>query len=77
MKELVEFLAQAIVDHPEQVQVVEIPQEDGTITYELSVAKEDMGRMIGKNGRVIQAVRTVLFASAKMKNKRVQLTLCE
>lgn len=77
MKELVEFIAQAIVDHPDQVQVNEIPQEDGTITYELSVAKTDMGRIIGKNGRVIQSVRSLLIAAARKEKKRVNLALRE
>lgn len=77
MKELVVFLAQSIVDAPDAVQVNEISHQDGTITYELSVAKSDMGKIIGKNGRVIQSVRSVLIAAAKKANKRVKLTLVE
>ena len=75
MKELVVFLAQSIVDAPDAVQVNEISHQDGTITYELSVAKSDMGKIIGKNGRVIQSVRSVLIAAAKKANKTGQIDL--
>lgn len=77
MKELVEFIAQAVVNHPDQVHVDEYPQDDGSIIYELSVANEDKGRMIGKNGRVIQSVRSVVLAAARKKNLRVKLNLRE
>lgn len=75
MKELVEFIAGAIVDHPDQVQVEEQLAEDGSITIELSCAEEDKGRIIGKNGRAIQSIRSVLMASARKQNKWVRLTL--
>lgn len=77
MKELVEFIAQAVVNHPDQVHVDEYQQDDGRIVYELSVADEDKGRMIGKNGRVIQSVRSVLLAAARKENKWVKLNLRE
>lgn len=77
MKELVVFITQSIVDDPDAVHVNEISNQDGTITYELSVAKSDMGKIIGKNGRVIQSVRSILIAAAKKANKRVKLTLVE
>ena len=75
MKELVEFIAGAIVDHPDQVQVEEQTAEDGSITFELICAEVDKGRIIGKNGRVIQSIRSVLMASARKENKWVRLTL--
>lgn len=77
MKELVEFVAQSVVDHPDQVRVTEASNEDGTIQLELSVAKADMGRIIGKNGRVIQSIRSLLIAMARKEKKRVNFTLLE
>lgn len=75
MKELVEFIAQALVDHPDQIEVNQHQEGDDSITFELVCAEEDKGRLIGKNGRVIQSIRSVLMASAKKENKRVRLTL--
>jgi len=77
MKELVELIAQAVVDHPEQVQVKEVLNQDGTLQLELSVAKADMGRIIGKNGRVIQSIRSLLIAMARKERKRVNITLVD
>jgi len=66
-KDLVECIAKALVDHPEQVKVSEVEGEM-TSVIELSVAKEDMGRVIGKQGRTATAIRTILGAvSAKSK----------
>ena len=59
MKELIEYMAKALVDDPDQVQVEEIEGTSATI-YELRVAPEDMGRVIGKQGRVANAMRTLL-----------------
>mgnify|MGYP001207748047 CR=1 FL=1 len=77
MKDLVMFIAQAVVEHPDQVQVKEIPGEDGTQQLELSVAKADMGRIIGKNGRVIQSIRSIAFAMARKEKRRVKITLVD
>lgn len=64
-KELVEYVVKSLVDHPDAVQVTEIA-ERGSVTLELSVAAPDMGRVIGKGGRVINAIRSLLqVASAK------------
>ena len=76
IKELIHYIAQAIVDNPEQVLVFEIEGKQTTV-LELKVAKEDLGKVIGKQGRNAQAIRTILSAvSAKMK-KRVVLEIVE
>ena len=70
-KDLIEYIAKALVDHPEQVKVSEIEGER-TSVIELSVAKEDMGKVIGKQGRTATAIRTILGAvSAKLKRHSV------
>ncbi len=71
LKELVEFIAKSLVDHPDQVEVKEIGGEQ-TVVYELRVAKEDLGKIIGKQGRTARAIRTLLgAASAKLKKRSV------
>ena len=70
MKELVEILAKALVDHPEQVQVNEVVGEQ-SITLQLKVAEDDMGKVIGKQGRIAKAIRTVVKAAAIKEEKRV------
>ncbi|OFW67048.1 MAG: hypothetical protein A2Y74_00585 [Actinobacteria bacterium RBG_13_63_9] len=63
MKDLLEFLARSLVDHPEQVRVEETESAEGVI-LRLTVAKEDVGKVIGKQGRIARALRTVVKASA-------------
>lgn len=70
MKALVETIAKALVDSPDQVQVNEILGEQSVI-LELRVAPEDMGKVIGKQGRIAKAIRTVVKAAAIKENKRV------
>ncbi|QCX32252.1 KH domain-containing protein [Caloramator sp. E03] len=70
MKELVELIAKALVDNPEEVKVSEIAGEQSVI-IELRVAPEDMGKVIGKQGRIAKAIRTVVKAAATKQNKRV------
>ncbi|MBH8598162.1 KH domain-containing protein [Thermoactinomyces sp. CICC 10523] len=70
MKELIEYMVTALVDNPKQVNVSERTTEDG-IVYELSVAKEDLGKVIGRQGRVIRAIRTVVRATAWKEKQRV------
>ena len=70
MKQLIETIVQALVDHPEAVFVTDIEDEQ-TITYELSVHHEDIGKVIGKQGRTIHAIRTVVYAAAAQQPKRV------
>jgi len=68
IKELVEYIVKALVDHPEEVKVSEIHGEN-TSVIELSVAKTDMGKVIGKQGRTAAAIRTIL-SNASMKSRR-------
>ena len=70
MKELVETIAKSLVDNPELVQVNEIAGEQ-SIILELKVAPDDMGKVIGKQGRIAKAIRTVVKAAAIKENKRV------
>lgn len=70
MRELVEIIAKSLVDNPEAVQVNEISGEQSVI-IELKVAPEDMGKVIGKQGRIAKAIRTVVKAAATKENKRV------
>lgn len=70
MRELVETIAKALVDHPEAVEVNEVEGERSTI-LELKVAPEDMGKVIGKQGRIAKAIRTVVKAAATKDDKRV------
>jgi predicted RNA-binding protein YlqC (UPF0109 family) len=74
MKELIEYMAKALVDDPDQVQVEEIEGTSATI-YELHVSAEDMGRVIGKQGRVANAMRTLLRAAAARQGRRVTLEI--
>jgi predicted RNA-binding protein YlqC (UPF0109 family) len=70
MKELVEFMAKAMVDNPDQVEVTEIAGRD-TSVIEVKVAKEDMGQIIGKKGRNAQAMRLILNAASAQLRKHV------
>ena len=74
MKELVEYIAKSLVDDPSQVEVREIEGATSVI-LELSVAPEDMGRVIGRNGRVANAMRTLLRVIAAKQGKRVTLEI--
>ena len=76
MKELIRFIAQALVDNPEQVQVNEIEGEQ-TSVIELKVAKEDLGKVIGKQGRTARAMRTILSAASTKIRKRAVLEIIE
>jgi predicted RNA-binding protein YlqC (UPF0109 family) len=70
MKELVKFIAQSLVDSPDQVNVKEI-QENDTVRIELTVAPDDMGKVIGKQGRIAKAIRTVVKAAAAKEKKKI------
>jgi hypothetical protein len=76
MKELVEFVAKALVDHPEAVEVREVEGEKTTI-IELKVADDDVGKVIGRQGRTARALRTVLAAAATRVRKRAVLEIIE
>ena len=75
MKELIEYIAKALVDQPDAVKVTELEGEI-TSVIELSVAKEDMGKIIGKRGKAVIAMRTLLSA-ASMKQKQKKRTILE
>ena len=70
MTELIEFLVRALVEDPEAV-VVEELEEDGDLVYEISVAEGDLGRVIGKGGRIANAIRTIAKAAAVRIDRRV------
>lgn len=74
MEELVQFIAESIVDAPSEVSVNRI-EEKNSITVELSVADEDMGKVIGKRGRIAKAIRTVVNAAAAKKGTNVKVDI--
>ena len=76
MQELVEFVAKSLVDHPDKVEVREIEGEKTTV-IELKVAPEDLGKVIGRQGRTARAIRTLLSAVARKSNKRAVLEILE
>lgn len=76
MKNLVEFVARALVDAPDEVSVSEVDGEMASV-IELKVAKADLGKVIGKQGRTARAMRTVLSAASTKLNKRVALEILE
>lgn len=76
MREMVEYIVKQIVDNPEEVKVEEIKTEK-VILLEVSVAKEDMGKVIGKGGRIATALRTLLGAAAAKLKKRAMLEILE
>lgn len=76
MKHLIEVIAKSIVDFPESVDVTQIDGES-TIVFELRVRKEDLGKVIGKKGRTINAIRTLLNATAAKTNMRAMLELVD
>ena len=76
MKELIKHIAQALVDNPKQVTVTEI-KGNNTSVLELKVAKEDLGKVIGKHGRTAQAMRTILSAASAKVKKRTVLEIIE
>jgi uncharacterized protein len=76
MKELVQYLAKSLVRNPDAVEVKETQTDDASV-FELKVAKEDLGRIIGKQGRTAKSIRTLLNAAASRGNRRVVLEIVE
>ena len=76
MEELVRYIASTLVDHPEQVQVKTVDNPESTI-IELSVGPDDMGKVIGKQGRIAKAIRTVVKAAATKANIRVVVEIVQ
>ena len=76
LKELVEYLAKALVDHPDEVRVNEL-EATATSVIELRVAKEDLGKIIGKQGKTAKAIRTILSAASSKLKRRAVLNILE
>ena len=77
MRELLEHLVRALVDQPDQVRIEEFTEDDGTVVFELSVAPEDYGKVIGRGGRTAQAIRAVVKAAGVRREKRVLVDIVE
>jgi uncharacterized protein len=77
LRELLEYLARNLVDHPDSVKVEEFEEDDGTLVLELSVADDDYGKVIGRGGRTAQAIRAVVKAAAVKDNRRVLVDIVE
>jgi predicted RNA-binding protein YlqC (UPF0109 family) len=75
MKDVLEIIAKALVDNPQEVSITEINNEDSSITLELRVAESNMGKVIGKQGRIAKALRTVVKAAASRENKKVSVDI--
>ena len=76
MKELLETVAKGLVDAPDAVEVtVDEPNEEGVVVYHLHVAQDDMGRVIGKQGRIAKAIRTVMRATANRSDTKISVEI--
>jgi len=71
VKDLIEFLVRALVDAPDQVSVESYEDDDGTVVYEVRVAEDDVGKVIGRSGRTVNALRAVVRAAAMRDGRRV------
>ena len=71
MEELLAYLARTLVDHPDEVDVEVFEEDDGTVVLELHVADDDVGKVIGRSGRTVNALRTVVRASSVKHGRRV------
>jgi predicted RNA-binding protein YlqC (UPF0109 family) len=76
LRDLVDFLARGLVDRPEEVEVEEVEEPDALV-FELKVAEEDLGKVIGKQGRTAKALRTILSAASAKTGRRVVLEILE
>jgi predicted RNA-binding protein YlqC (UPF0109 family) len=77
VRELLEFLARALVENPDEVIVTEFEEGEGDIVLELEVAQDDLGRVIGRGGRVANALRSVVKAAATREEKRVMVEILD
>ena len=77
MKQLLEYLARALVDEPEKVKVEEFEEDDGTVVLELTVAEDDYGKVIGRGGRTANALRAVVKAAAARENVRALVDIVD
>ena len=76
MRELVEYLVRALVENPDEVEVEEF-EEDGELVLEVTVAEEDLGRVIGRGGRIANAIRTVARAAGTRDDRRVVVDILD
>ncbi len=76
MRELVEYLVKALVEKPDEVEVEEF-EEDGELVLEVSVAEEDLGRVIGRGGRIANAIRTVARAAGTRDDRRIVVDILD
>jgi uncharacterized protein len=77
VRELLDFLARALVENPDEVEVSEVEEIDGEVVLELEVAEDDLGRVIGRGGRVANALRSVMKAAATREDKRVVVDILD
>ncbi len=77
MAELLAYLVRALVEQPDQVRVEQVEEADGTVVLELAVADEDYGRIIGRGGRTVRALRTVIKAVGAHEQRRVLLDVVD
>ena len=77
MEELLRYLARALVDHPDDVRVDSFEEDDGTLVLELEVAEDDVGQVIGRGGRTINALRALIRASAVKDGRRVLVDIVD
>jgi predicted RNA-binding protein YlqC (UPF0109 family) len=77
VRNLLEFLARSLVENPDSVQVNEVEEIDGEVVLELEVADDDLGRVIGRGGRVANALRSVMKAAATREEKRVVVDILD
>jgi uncharacterized protein len=76
MKDLAEYILKAIVTHPDDV-VVKEEEKDNEITLDISVNQEDMGKVIGKQGKIIKSIRSLLFAKSIKEGKKININLLD
>lgn len=77
MKDVLEFMARYLVDDPDQVRVEEFEEDDGTVVLELSVAPDDMGKVIGRRGRIARALRQVIRAAGSREGLRTHVDIVD
>jgi len=77
LKELLDYLARQLVDEPDEVEVTQYEDEDGTLVFELSVGDDDYGKVIGRGGRTANALRLVVKAAATKDNRRVLVDIVD
>jgi len=76
MKELLELIARSLVDRPDEVEVTQVERDETTV-LELSVAREDLGKVIGKQGRTARSIRTILGSAGEKRRKRIVFEILE